>query len=111
MDRSLSYADIIKKTLQEATKAQPRLQAIQLYPVCDTDSGHFLILATGWDKQRWIDAILFHARLVNSEVIIEEDNFEEGLTSALITAGIPAEKIVTSLDDQIGASSVVSQAG
>jgi hypothetical protein len=118
MDSSLSYADILKKTLQEATQAQPRLQAIQLYPVCDIDSGHFLILATGWDKQRWMDAILFHARLVDSptetlrerQVIIEEDNFEEGLTSALIAAGIQAEHIVTGLDYQISASPVVLQA-
>jgi hypothetical protein len=72
MDNSLSYADILKKTLQEATRAQPRLQAIQLYSVCDVDSGHFLILATGRDKQRWIDTILFHARLVDNQVVIEE---------------------------------------
>ncbi|WP_449420614.1 element excision factor XisI family protein [Phormidium nigroviride] len=110
MERSLSYADILKKTLQEATRTQPRLQAIKLYPVCDTDSGNFLILATGWDKQRWIDTILFHARLVDRQVIIEEDNFEEGLTSALIAAGIQAEHIVTSLDYQSGASPVVFQA-
>ncbi len=96
MDNSLSYADILKKTLQEATRAQPRLQAIQLYPVCDVDSGHFLILATGWDKQRWIDTILFHARLVDNQLVIEEDNFEEGLSQALIAAGIKAEDIVTS---------------
>ncbi len=94
MERSLSYADLLKKTLQEATRAQPRLQAIKLYPVCDRDSGHFLILATGWDKQRWINSILFHARLVDSQVMIEEDNFEEGLTSALIAAGIPVEDII-----------------
>jgi hypothetical protein len=109
MECSLSYADILKKTLQEATQAQPRLQAIQLYPVCDTDSGNFLILATGWDKQRWLDTILFHARLVDRQVIIEEDNFEEGLTSALIDAGIQAEHIVTSLDYESGASPMVSQ--
>ena len=96
MDNSLSYADILKKTLQEATSAQPRLQAIQLYPVCDVDSGHFLVLATGWDKQRWLDTILFHARLVDHQVVIEEDNFEEGLSQALIVAGIKAEHIVTS---------------
>ena len=110
MERSLSYADILKKTLQEATRNQPRLQAIQLYPVCDTDSGHFLILATGWDKQRWLDTILFHARLVEHQVIIEEDNFEEGLTSALIDAGIQAEHIITSLDYQSGGSPVVFHA-
>jgi hypothetical protein len=35
MDNSLSYADIIQNTLQEATKDQPRIQSIQLYSVCD----------------------------------------------------------------------------
>lgn len=109
MDCSLSYTDILKQTLQKATQAQPRLQAIQLYPVCDIDSGHFLILATGWDKQRWLDTILFHARLVDQQVIIEEDNFEEGLTSALISAGIPAEHIISSLNYQSAGSLVVSQ--
>ena len=108
MECSLNYRDILKKTLQEATRNQPRLQAIQLYPVCDLDSGHFLAIATGWDKQRWIDTILFHARLVGDRVIIEEDNFEEGLSSALIAAGIPAENIITGLNYQSGAIAAVS---
>ncbi|GAB4292798.1 MAG: hypothetical protein Fur0025_28700 [Oscillatoriaceae cyanobacterium] len=108
MDRSLTYTDILKETVKKATRDQPRLQAIQLYPVCDTDSGHFLILATGWDKQRWLDTILFHARLVDGQVIIEEDNFEDGLTHALIACGIPPEHIITSLDARSGASPVVS---
>jgi hypothetical protein len=54
-----------KKPCKKQLAPNPRLQAIQLYPVCDVDSGHFLILATGWDKQRWIDTILFHARLAS----------------------------------------------
>jgi XisI protein len=95
MDDALSYADIIRQTLQAATIAQPRLQAIQLYPVCDVDSGQFLILATGWDKQRWINTILFHAHLVDHQVVIEEDNFEDGLSHALIAAGIDANHIVS----------------
>jgi hypothetical protein len=97
MDNSLSYADIIENTLKEATKNQPRLQAIRLYPVCDRDSGNFLILATGWDKQAWINTILFHAHLVDDDVTIEEDNFEEGLTSLLIDTGIDAKNIHTSI--------------
>jgi hypothetical protein len=89
MSINSAYADILKRTLQEATIAQPRLQAIKLYPVCDIESGHFLVLATGWDKQRWMDTILFHARLVENKIIIEEDNFEEGL--------IPIHKSVATL--------------
>lgn len=43
-----------------------------------------------------MDTILFHARLVENQVIIEEDNFEEGLTPALIATGIKREDITTS---------------
>jgi hypothetical protein len=98
MDQTLIYMDILKKTLQEAVVNQPRLQAIKLYPVCDTESGHFLVLATGWDKQRWMDTILFHARLVGQQIFIEEDNFEESLTQALIASGVKKEDIVTHLE-------------
>ncbi len=33
---------------------------------------------------------------LDNQVVIEEDNFEEGLSQALIAAGIKAEDIVTS---------------
>ncbi|MEM9246157.1 MAG: hypothetical protein AAGA67_10520 [Cyanobacteria bacterium P01_F01_bin.153] len=65
MDRTLSYAEILKKTVQGAVAGQPRIQAVKLYPVCDTESGHVLVLAIGWDKKRWTDAVLFRARLVD----------------------------------------------
>jgi hypothetical protein len=97
MDNSLSYADIIENTLKEATKDQPRIQSIRLYPVCDQNSGNFLIMATGWDKKDWINTILFHAYLVDRDITIEEDNFEEGLTSLLIEGGIDAKNIHTSM--------------
>jgi hypothetical protein len=93
MDNSLNYADIIENTLKEATRDQPRIQSIRLYPVCDRDSGNFLIMATGWDKKDWINTILFHAYLVDRDITIEEDNFEEGLTSLLIEGGIDAKNI------------------
>jgi hypothetical protein len=109
MNNSLNYAEIIKKTVNAATIDQPSIQAIKLYPVCDAESGHFLILATGRDKQCWMDSILFHARLIEKDncdrqIIIEEDNFEEGLVDALIEAGIKKEDIVTSWQQAIAAN-------
>ena len=95
MDRVLSYAEILKRTVQTAAADQPRLQAIKLYPVCDMESGHFLVLATGWDKQRWMDTVLFHARLIDRKIFVEEDNFEESLTEALVSGGVAVEDIVT----------------
>ncbi|MEA5488666.1 MULTISPECIES: element excision factor XisI family protein [Pseudanabaena] len=102
MDTTLTYAEILKKTVNDATIHQPSIQAIKLYPVCDLESGQFVVLATGFDKQKWMDFVLFHARLIEKDncdrqIIIEEDNFEEGLVNTLIEAGIKKEDIVTSL--------------
>ncbi len=98
MSKPLDYAEILKKVVKDATIHQPRLQAIKLYPVCDLESGQFVVLATGFDKQKWMDFVLFHARLIEKDnsdrqVIIEEDNFEEGLVNTLIAAGIKKEDI------------------
>ena len=106
MDNSLNYAEIIKKTVNAATIDQPSIQAIKLYPVCDVESGNFVVLATGFDKQQWMDNVIFHARLIekdnsNSQIIIEEDNFEEGLVDTLFKAGIKKEDIVTSWQQAI----------
>ncbi|NEQ64202.1 MAG: hypothetical protein F6K21_01545 [Symploca sp. SIO2D2] len=60
-----------------------------------------MVLATGWNKQRWMDTILFHARLVEHQIIIEEDNFEESLTQALIAGGVSKKDIVTHLEPAI----------
>ena len=98
MDQTLSYTDILKRTVQSAVVHQPRLQAIKLYPICDTESGHFLVLATGGDKQHRMDTILFHARLVGQQIIIEEYKFEESLTQILIASGVKKEDIVTHLE-------------
>jgi len=101
MSKSVDYSEILKKVVYDATIHQPSLQPIKLYPVCDLESGQFVVLATGFDKQKWVDFVLFHARLVEKDhsdrqVVIEEDNFEEGLVNALIESGIKKEDIVTS---------------
>jgi hypothetical protein len=106
MDNSLNYAEIIKKIVNSATIDQPSIQAIKLYPVCDLESGNFVVLATGFDNQKWIDNVIFHARLIEkdngaSQIIIEEDNFEEGLVDTLIEAGVKKEDIVTSWQQAI----------
>lgn len=100
MDNSLIYAEILTRVLRKASTVQPRLQTLQIRSVCDSDSGQFLILATGWEKSVWVDTILFHARLEDGKVVIEDDNFEEGLTDALITAGIATEDIITGLSQE-----------
>ncbi len=101
MDKPVNYHEILRKTVNDATIHQPRIQPIKLYPVCDSESGNFVILATGYDKKCRVDFVVFHARLVQKDncdrqIIIEEDNFEEGLIDVLIAAGIKKDHIISS---------------
>jgi len=85
----------LTQVLRQAAIAQPSFQALSISAVCDTEVGQFLVIATGWEKSSWINMILFHARLQDSKVIIEEDNFETGLSAALTAAGIDFEDILS----------------
>lgn len=96
MANSKRYADLITQVLRQTAATQPRLHSLRLSAVCDREAGQFLIIATGWEQTSWIDTILFHARLQEEKVIIEDDNFETGLSSELIAAGILPEDILSS---------------
>lgn len=100
MDSQRNYAEILTRVLRQAATPQPRLQPLRISAVCDAEAGQFLIILTGWDKDRWLNTILFHARLANGKVIIEDDNFEEGIAADLIAAGIAVDDIVTSFLEQ-----------
>ncbi|MDB9423246.1 element excision factor XisI family protein [Microcystis aeruginosa] len=97
MDNTVNYADILTQVIRKESAMQPRLQTLKITPVCDPESGNFLIIMTGWEKEAWINTILFHARLLKNKIVIEDDNLEEGLTTNLIQAGIPPEDIITGL--------------
>ncbi|MGI0480685.1 element excision factor XisI family protein [Geminocystis sp. CENA526] len=98
MDKSIKYADILTQVLRKQSAIQPRLQNLKISSVCDRDTGHFLIIMTGWQKESWRNQILFHARLIDDKIIIEDDNFEEGLTNILIQEGIDYKDIITEVE-------------
>lgn len=90
------YADILTRVLQNETRQQLSLQPkLRIVSACDHQTGEFLLILLGWDKDNWYDTVLFHARLIDGLVVIETDNLEDGLKSTLIEAGIPAEHIVS----------------
>jgi hypothetical protein len=93
----MNYADTITEVLRKEASHQPSLLPIRVAAVCDVSSGHFLLVASGWEKKRRVETILFHARLVEGKVVIEDDNFEDGLTALLIEAGIAEADILTAL--------------
>ena len=100
MDQTLNYADILTKVLREEERFQPSFVPVKIVPVCDAISGQFLLIAVGWEGRRRVDNVLFHAQLIDSQVIIETDNIEEGLKPLLLEAGIPAEAFLSDYNNR-----------
>lgn len=95
MDQTMSYADILAQVLREESKIQPKHGPAKLVTACDPATGQFLLIAIGRENKQRVDCIIFHAQLIDGTVVIETDNIEEGLTAALVEAGIREEDIIS----------------
>lgn len=93
MDKRMSYAEILTKVMRDEERFQPSFVPVKIVPVCDPASGQFLLVAVGWEGRRRVDSIIFHAQLIDEQVVIETDMTEEGLTQSLIESGIREEDI------------------
>ena len=95
MDQTVNYADILTQVIHEEGKLQPSFQPkLKIVSSCDRETGQFLLIMVGWDKEHWRHSILFHAQLIHGKVIIEADN-TEGLKPFLLEAGIPEEAFLS----------------
>lgn len=95
MDQQMNFDAILTRVVKGELPYQP-LGGPEIVAACDQQTGQYLLIAAGWRNGRHLNHLLFHARLQDGFVVIETDNTEEGLTSALIEAGIPATSIVSS---------------
>jgi len=95
MDQTVNYADILAQVVHEEGKLQPSFQPrLKIVSSCDRETGQFLLIVVGWDKEHWRHSILFHAQLIDGKVIIEVD-LTEGLKHSLVEAGIREEDFLS----------------
>jgi hypothetical protein len=109
MDTTMSYADILTKVMRDEERFQPSFVKVKIVSVCDPTTGQFMLIAVGWEGRRRVDSILFHAQLIDGQVIIETDKTEEGLKPALVEAGIREEDFLSDRDlDRIEAEQIAA---
>ncbi|HYE72922.1 MAG TPA: element excision factor XisI family protein [Blastocatellia bacterium] len=95
MDQTLKYAEILTQVLREKSKTKYKLQPrLKLVASCDRESGQFLLVKLGWDREHWVHQIIFHAQFVGNKIVIEADQ-TEGLKPLLLEAGIPPEAFLS----------------
>ena len=93
MDRIEEYRQIIRRVLGEHLEHRPSEDGIDMCVICDDISGNYLFLEIGWQKQARIYSTVFHLRLNDNKIWVEQDWTEQGVANELLSAGIPPEDI------------------
>ncbi|HAA27615.1 MAG TPA: XisI protein [Cyanobacteria bacterium UBA8553] len=94
MDTLEHYRNSIEKILKEHASIPYSHGQINQDVIIDGDRNHFLLMNTGWDGEQRIHGCVVHVQIINDKIWIQRDGIEDGITSELITAGVPKDKIV-----------------
>jgi hypothetical protein len=94
MDKLARYTTIIKQILQEDARYKPSHGDIQPLLVFDDERHSYQLMYIGWDRRRRVHGSIYHLRLENNKVYIEEDTSNRPIAESLLEAGIPKEDIV-----------------
>ncbi|GAB4417526.1 MAG: hypothetical protein Fur0044_13210 [Anaerolineae bacterium] len=93
MDRLRDYRSIIQRILAEHLENAPQEEDVETVSINDEAGEHYLLLEIGWQPPRRIYNVVFHLRLKEGKIWVEQDWTEYGIARELMEAGIPAEAI------------------
>ncbi len=94
MDRVDEYRRVIKEILNRHSQIKYGHGDIERVTICDEEQDSYLLLNVGWDKGRRIHSIIFHLRIRDGKIWVEDDWTEYGVAGELVDAGIANQEIV-----------------
>ncbi len=96
MDNTPRYREIIKNILMKYARFSPSHGNIRIDPIFDEKNDRYVLMQTGWDRERRIRGNLVYIVLDDGKVFIEYDGLGHGITEDLIKSGIAEDKIILS---------------
>ncbi len=95
MDKLEKYRRILRGIINEYAGYKPRYTPFDWVPICDDENGEYVLMSIGWDAQeKHKYHSIFHFRIKNNKVYVEQDNTDADPVGQMIAAGIPKEDIV-----------------
>jgi hypothetical protein len=96
MDQVTQWRAVLKELFQEYARLYnlSPAEGVETLLVIDEARDQYLLLSTGWSRQRRVRRIPLHVRLHGGKIWVEEDWTEEGIATALVRAGVPRDHIV-----------------
>ncbi len=97
MDKIETYRKILKSVTEKHAKMFSPVQNVASSAVCDFDENNYFLI--DFDSKEKKHYIVFHLRLDNNRIFIEQDGIEYGIKQDLIEAGISPNEIVLNFQD------------
>jgi hypothetical protein len=88
-----AYRYVIRQILTHHIQATPLEDNIETLAVCDETAGHYMLIEIGWQPPRRIYNVIFHLRIRDDKIWIEQDWTEQGVARELLEAGVPPDRI------------------
>ena len=89
----LNFDQKLERLLGEYLENAPDEDEIESLSIIDQKQGNYMFLEVGWQHPRRIYNVLFHLRLKDGKVWIEQDWTERGIAYSLLDIGIPKDSI------------------
>ncbi|MEA5468635.1 XisI protein [Spirulina sp. 06S082] len=96
-DRLTYYRNTVVRLLQDYYALKPRLNStdtVKEYLVLDKESDNYLWIRSGWKGTQRVQYIIFHLRIEQDKIWVEEDSTDLCIVDDLLQADIPKEDIV-----------------
>ena len=94
MDKLEKYRQILQRIVEKYASEPRRAEQVPLVPICDGESDNYLLMRIGWDNVGRAHHTLFHFRIRDGKIWIEDDGIEHGIANDLLKAGIAPEDII-----------------
>ena len=96
MDKVEKYSQILQSLILKYAEFKPRYTTNEWQPICDQEHGEYLLLkfVLGKDGESRNKYPIFHFRLKNGKVLIEENNTDSDIISELLDLGVKKQDIV-----------------
>ena len=93
MDRLNDNRHIIHRIMQGHVNETPPEEGMETLAVCDDASGNYMLVELGWQPPQHIHNVIFHLRIKDGLIWVEQDWTEYGVARELLDAGVPADTI------------------
>lgn len=95
MEKLEKYHEILQSIILRYAKFNPSYSKTEWLPICDHERGAYLLIDVGWEENEERTYLtVFHFRIKNDKIYVEQDNTDANPVGQMLDAGVPKEDIV-----------------